>query len=38
MSDETLPYFVEATAVKFGIPGVAAGVWRTVRRSTPATA
>ena len=27
MSDETLPYFVEATAVKFGIPGVAAGVW-----------
>ncbi|MGJ6964185.1 serine hydrolase domain-containing protein [Streptosporangium sp. G11] len=27
MSDETLSEFVEATATKFGIPGVAVGVW-----------
>jgi CubicO group peptidase (beta-lactamase class C family) len=27
MSQDTLPEFVEATAAKFGIPGVAVGVW-----------
>ena len=27
MSQETLSDFVEATAAKFGIPGVAVGVW-----------
>ena len=33
-----LPEFVEATATKFGIPGVAVGVWADGQEVTPATA
>ena len=34
MSHDTLSGFVEATDTKFGIPGVAVGVWAMVRKST----
>jgi len=38
MSHDTLSGYVEAAAAKFGIPGVAVGVWADGRRITRATA